>query len=90
MSLRYYSMKLQAQIAELDKEDMLLIRQMFRQGWADVSLIRSWFGETETAALSRILSLSNQGVIENREDYWVLRPHLRFSSEKVLKNWGWL
>lgn len=91
-SITFYDYKstLYESLSLLSLDELLLLRQIIRQGWADIGLVCNWFGESKNNAYSKLFQLQSKGVIKRNEDVWMLHSHLRFAAESVLKDKGWL
>ena len=90
MSLNWKFPQLLQQFSQLQSDELLLSRQLLRQGWADVPSVMSWFGEAEFQALSRLHRLENLKLVYEQDEIWHLTSRLRYPLQVTLEKRGWL
>ena len=77
------------QIEKLEDSDLILMRQVLKQGWITVELGEHWFLCSSDWMKTKLRSIEEMGILVENEGYWTLGHGIREPLRRRLKQKGW-
>jgi Kef-type K+ transport system membrane component KefB len=81
---------LAADLGLLQGLDLVFLRQLLRNGWTSPERAGRELGSPSEDASAWLRRLSGQGLVEESNGFWRLRPYLRYSLQEALRCKGWI